>query len=86
MNAETKVDVLAVMDRACTTLNDEGLFNPGDDLCKARRAVAKLIEAANQCMECELGDMACVGSYAPAEHALGLLQSALSISRIGSKP
>ncbi|HXE06649.1 MAG TPA: hypothetical protein VN612_02050 [Acidobacteriaceae bacterium] len=45
------VDVLAVLDRACTTLNDEGLFNPGDDLCKARRAVAELIEAHAKLIE-----------------------------------
>lgn len=48
------VDVLAVLDRACATLNDEGLFNPGDDLCKARATVAELIElggkvAAHDC-------------------------------------
>ncbi len=52
MSNETKVsgpvDVLAVMNRACTALNDEGLFNPGDDLCKARAAVAELIEAVRR--------------------------------------
>ncbi|HXE07093.1 MAG TPA: hypothetical protein VN612_04300 [Acidobacteriaceae bacterium] len=46
-----QVDVLAVLDRACTTLNDEGLFNPGDDLCKARRAVAELIGAHAKLIE-----------------------------------
>ena len=42
------VDVLAVMGRACTALNDEGLHTIGDDLCKVRRAIAGLIEAATQ--------------------------------------
>ena len=38
------VDVLAVMDHACTVLNEEGWHCPGDELCKARRAIAELIE------------------------------------------
>lgn len=45
------VNVLAVMSRACTVLNDEGLFNPGDDLCKASAAVAALIKAARNHLE-----------------------------------
>lgn len=44
------VDVLAVLRRACTVLNDEGHLTPGDDLCKATRAVAELIEAAREMM------------------------------------
>jgi hypothetical protein len=45
------MNILSVMDRACTTLNDEGLFNPGDDLCKARAAVAELINAAKNVVD-----------------------------------
>lgn len=39
------VDVVAVMKLACRVLNDEGLFYPGDNLCKATRAVDELIAA-----------------------------------------
>lgn len=56
-----QIDVLAVMNRACTTLNDEGLFNPGDDLCKARAAVAELIAALRIAVRQNSHDMLMTG-------------------------
>jgi len=44
----------------------------------SRAAVAELIEAARECMDCDLAGIVCVGSMAPAEHALGKLQAALA--------
>lgn len=54
--------------------------HPDRSVANARliAAAPDLLAAAQECMDCELGDMACVGSMAPAEHALGLLQAAIA--------
>lgn len=48
------------------------------EMLAARSAVAKLIKAANECKATELSGMACIGSMAPCEHALGALFAALA--------
>jgi len=53
-----QIDVLAVMNRACTALNDEGLFNPGDDLCKARAALVELIDKVDSALALGWSDTA----------------------------
>jgi hypothetical protein len=84
-----KVDVLSVLGTAHARLNRAGETAPSHNerqaccdsaaaLFKAAAAVAELIEAARGCMDCELAGMACVGSMAPAEDALGKLQAALA--------
>jgi len=54
--------------------------NADEEFANARliAAAPELLAAAQECMDCELGDMACVGSTAPAENALGLLKDAIA--------
>lgn len=89
MNApESKVDVLAVLDLAYRHLNGGGDTLTATEFGQAhagmkevRAAVAELIEAARECLDTELGEMACLGSVAPCEDALGKLKAA--IARVG---
>lgn len=44
----------------------------------------ELLAAAKEIMDTEMAEMACIGSHAPAEHALGLLEAA--VARVEAKP
>lgn len=74
---ESKVDVRAVLRAEIERAGDEA-YPVGRALIAADAAVAELIEAAKDCQDSELGDMACLGSMAPCENALGRLFAALA--------
>lgn len=64
----------------CNSKRDECDAN-----AKLISAAPDFLQAAIECMDTELGDMACIGSSAPAEHALGLLKAAIAKTK-GQQP
>lgn len=77
-SAQGNIAVLSTR-RASATAHERNLTQARAD-GRLIEAAPNLLAAALECMDCELGDMACIGSMAPAEHALGLLQAAVALA------
>lgn len=61
---------------ACEGVSDPTIIREGFNYARAQRD--ELAAAAREVLDTELGEMACEGSMAPAEDALGKLRAALA--------
>jgi hypothetical protein len=73
-----RIDVRGVIATVIADHRASGDTGMVENLLEADARLAELFAAAKECKDTELGEMACIGSHAPCEHALGLLFATLA--------